>query len=184
MIFVGGIGDGPQDGAGCARQTAGLGDGAALHLAGLRAEALHDQPLVLAAADDDDVNYNISSSNNIINSYSSSSSSNSNNKNNNNDDLTNLILSQNVIEGSWDENDQTKKVISIVTQGIFDKIKNKIIALNKGTNENKIIYTILVMYYLKTKCANKLSQYRHVINKANKFLNKNGVDYDNIVSGI
>ena len=98
--------------------------------------------------------------------------------------MTNLILSQNVIEGSWDENDQTKKVINIVTQDIFDKIKNKIIALNKGANENKIIYTILVVYYLKTKCTNKLSQYRLVINKANKFLNKNGVDYDNITSGI
>ena len=148
--------------------------------------------------DSDDDNYvgaayNIAPSNIIKNSYSSSSSSNSNsisnnnnnkNNNNNNDDLTNLILSQNVIEGSWDENDQTKKVINIVTQDIFDKIKNKIIALNKGANENKIIYTILVVYYLKTKCTNKLSQYRLVINKANKFLNKNGVDYDNITSGI
>ena len=145
--------------------------------------------------DNDDVGaaFNIAPSNIIKNSYSSSSSSNSNsisnnnnnkNNNNNNDDLTNLILSQNVIEGSWDENDQTKKVINIVTQDIFDKIKNKIIALNKGANENKIIYTILVVYYLKTKCTNKLSQYRLVINKANKFLNKNGVDYDKITSGI
>ena len=142
--------------------------------------------------DNDDDLYNIAPSNIINNSYNASSSSNSisnnnnnnNNKNNNNDDLTNLILSQNVIEGSWDENDQTKKVINIVTQNIFDKIKNKIIALNKGTNENKIIFTILVVYYLKTKFANKLSQYRLVINKANKFLNKNGVDYDKIVSGI
>ena len=124
--------------------------------------------------------YKISPPININNSYSSNSVSN----NNNNDDLTNLIVSQNVIEGSWDENEQTKKVLSIVTQDIFDKIKNKIIALNKGANENKIIYTILVLYYLKTKCASKLNQYRLVINKANKFLNKNGVDYDNIVSGI
>ena len=114
----------------------------------------------------------------------SSSSSNSNSNNNKNDDMTNLILSQNAIEGSWDENDQTKKLISIVTSGIFEKIKNKIIALKKGENENKIIYTILVVYYLKTRCANKLSQYRLVINKANKFLNKNGINYNNIASGI
>ena len=140
--------------------------------------------------DNDDDLYNIAPSNIINNSYNSSSSSNSisnnnnNNKNNNNDDLTNLILSQNVIEGSWDENDQTKKVINIITLDIFDKIKNKIIALNKGTSENKIIFTILVVYYLKTKFANKLSQYRLVINKANKFLNKNGIYYDKIVSGI
>ena len=57
--------------------------------------------------DNDDVGaaFNIAPSNNIKNSYSSSSSSNSNSNNNNNkknnnnnDDLTNLILSQNVIE--------------------------------------------------------------------------------------
>ena len=104
--------------------------------------------------------------------------------NNSKDDITNLIMTQDAIEGSWDENNETKKLINIVTSNIFDKIKNKIIALNKGANENKIIYTILVIYYLKTKCDSKLNQYILVINKANKFLNKNGINYDNIISSI
>ena len=127
--------------------------------------------------DEDDDNINISSA-------KPKSISNSNSNNDKKDDMTNLIMSQDIIEGSWSENDATKKLINIVTTNIFDKIKNKIVALNKGTNENKIIYTILVIYYLKTKCANKLNEYRLVINKANKFLNKNGIDYDNIISGI
>ena len=96
----------------------------------------------------------------------------------------NLITSQDIIEGSWDKNDETKKLIYIITSDKFDKIKNKIIALNKGPNETKIIYTILVIYYLKTKCTDKLSEYRLVINKAEKFLKKNGINYDDIVSGI
>ena len=93
-------------------------------------------------------------------------------------------MTQDAIEESWDENNETKKLINIITSDIFDKIKNKITVLNKGVNENKIIYTILVIYYLKTKCASKLNQYILAINKANKFLNKNGINYDNIVSDI
>ena len=108
----------------------------------------------------------------------------SNSTNNKNDNMTQLIMSQDVIEGSWDEDYQTTKLQSLVTLDKFNKIKNKIIALKKESNENKIIYTILVVYYLKTKCTNKLNQYRLVINKAIKFLNKNGINYDNIVSDI
>ena len=97
---------------------------------------------------------------------------------------TSLIMSQDVIEGFWDENNETKEIIKIITSKVFKKIKKKIISLKKGKNETKIIYTILVVYYLKTKCTRNLNEYRLVINKANKFLIKNGINYDNIVSGI
>ena len=93
----------------------------------------------------------------------------------------NLILGQDIIEGFWDENNETKKLINVITSDKFDKIKNKIIALNKGVNELKIIYTILVIYYLKTKCTSNLDEYKLVINKANKFLQKNGINYDDII---
>ena len=96
----------------------------------------------------------------------------------------NIIISQDIIEGFWNENDKTKKLIDIITSDKFEKIKNKVIALNKGENEIKIIYTILVIYYMKTKCADNLDEYVLVINKANKFLEKNGIDYDDIVSDI
>ena len=100
-----------------------------------------------------------------------------------NDDI-NLIMSQDVMEGYWDENDETKKIIDIITLDKFNKIKNTINALNKGENEIKIIYTILVIYYLKTNLSEKIKDYRLVISKANKFLEENGIDYDYIISGI
>ena len=102
----------------------------------------------------------------------------------NEDDNTNLIMSQDIIEGSWNENNETKKLINIVTMNKFNKIKNKINAMKKGTNTIKIIYTILVIYYLRIKCSNKLKEYRLVINKAKKFLKNNEINYEDIISGI
>ena len=124
--------------------------------------------------DDDIINKKSSNNNNKINVS----------KNTNDDNYTDLIMSQDIIEGSWNENNETKKLINKITSEVFDKIKNKIISLKKGENENKIIYTILVIYFLKTKCTQNLNEYRLVINKANKFLAKNGINYDDIVSGI
>ena len=64
---------------------------------------------------------------------------------------TSLIMSQDVIEGFWDENNETKKLIYIITLSKFNKIKNEIIPLNKRENETKIIYTVLVIYFLKKR---------------------------------
>ena len=96
----------------------------------------------------------------------------------------NLIMNQNALEGFWDKNEETKKIIDIISLDKFNKIKNKIIALNKGEKEKKIIYTILVIYYLKTNLSMKLNEYRLVIHKADKFLKENGIDYNDIVSDI
>ena len=100
------------------------------------------------------------------------------------DDMTRLIMSQDIIEGSWNENDETKKLISIVSQDKFDKIKNKIKGLNKGNQEIKLIYTILVIYYLVVKHTDKLNDYRLVINKAKKFLINQGIKYEEFIADI
>ena len=100
------------------------------------------------------------------------------------DDLTRLIMSQDIIEGSWNENGETKKLINIVTQDKFNKISNKVKGLNKGLQEIKIIYTLLVIYYLNTKHSDKLNDYRLVINKGKKFLMKQGINYEDIIIGI
>ena len=96
----------------------------------------------------------------------------------------NIIMCQDALEGFWDENEETKRIIDIISLEKFNKIKNKVIALNKGKKEIKIIYTILVVYYLKTNLSSKLNEYKLVINKAYKFLQENGIDYDVIVTGI
>ena len=100
------------------------------------------------------------------------------------DDITSIIMSQDVIEGFWEENEGTKSLIDIITLVKFNKIKNKVIALNKGEDEIRIIYTILVMYYLNTKCSGRLNEFRLVLNKANKYLINHGIIYTDIISDI
>ena len=51
----------------------------------------------------------------------------------------NLIMNQDALEWFWDENEKTKKIIDIISLDKFNKIKNKITALNKGEKEIIII---------------------------------------------
>ena len=100
------------------------------------------------------------------------------------DDITRIIMKQDIIEGYWEENEDTKKLINIITLDKFNKIKNNVNANYKGPNEIKVIYTVLVIYYLNMKCSERIDEFRLIINKANKFLQKNGIKYENIISGI
>ena len=88
------------------------------------------------------------------------------------------------IEVFLNEKKKKKKLIDIISLDKFNKIENKIYALNKLENGKKIIYTILVIYYLKTNLVQKLNEFKLVLLKAYKFLKENGIDYDNIVSDI
>ena len=100
------------------------------------------------------------------------------------DGITRIIMKQDIIEGYWEENEDTKKLINIITLDKFNKIKNNVNANYKGPNEIKVIYTVLVIYYLNMKCSERIDEFRLIINKANKFLQKNGIKYENIISGI
>ena len=107
-----------------------------------------------------------------------------NNNNNIKDGINRLIMSQDTMEGFWEENEETKKIISIITLEKFNKMKVNINNFYKGQNEIKLLYTILVIYYLKTKCSDRFDEFRLIINKANKYLEKNGIKYENIISSI
>ena len=111
---------------------------------------------------------------------------NNNTKGNNEikDDNLRLIMSQDIIEGSWNVNEDTKKLINIITNEKFNLINNKVKSLKKGDQETKIVYTILVIYYLMTKHSEKLNDYKLVINKAKKFLMSKGINYDDFIVGI
>ena len=100
------------------------------------------------------------------------------------DDITSIIMSQDIIEGFWVENTETKKIINIITLEKFNKIKTCINSFYKGQNEMKLIYTVLVIYYLKMKCPERLDEFKLIINKANKYLEKNGINYENIISSL
>ena len=111
-------------------------------------------------------------------------SSSSNNNKMIKDDINRIIMSQDIIEGFWDENEETKSLIDIITLNKFNKIKDNINNVYKGPNEIKLLYTILVIYFLKTKCSERLEELRLIINKANKYLKQNRINYENIISDI
>ena len=97
-------------------------------------------------------------------------------------DISSLIISQDAIEGSWNENEETKKLNNILSDKI-NKINNIIIKLNKE-EKTKIKYTILVIYYLNSFHSDKLNEYKLIINKAKKFLINQGIKYEDIIKGI
>ena len=66
----------------------------------------------------------------------------------------------------------------------FNQIKDNIKNVYKGPNEIKLVYTILVIYYLNEKCSKRLNEFRLIINKANRYLEQNGIKYENIISAI
>ena len=90
-------------------------------------------------------------------------------------------MSQDIIEGSWNQNKETKNLEKNMSKDVFGKIKNKIKALNKGLEEMKIIYTAAVIYFLTTKHRDKLNEYILVINKGKKYLISQGLKYEDII---
>jgi hypothetical protein len=102
-------------------------------------------------------------------------------ENENINELTKLIMTQNIFDGFWDENEETKKLIQILPKNKIMEIENKIKKLNK-TEENKIKYTIIVLFYLEYKHKDKLDEFKLIINKANKFLMSHGIKYEDIIN--
>ena len=105
-------------------------------------------------------------------------------ENNNKNYITKLIISQDIIEGYWDENEVTKDLTNFIGQQM-NQISTKIKSLNKGEeNENKIIYTISVIYYLNTEYSDKIDEYILIINKGKKYLINQGIKYEDIIDGM
>ena len=114
--------------------------------------------------------------NNIIEEFKAGSEN-----NNNDNELIKLIMTQNILEGFWDENDETKMLIQILPNNKIMEIEKKIKNLNIN-EENKIKYTIIVLFYLEYKYKDKLDEFKLIINKANKFLNNHGIKYEDIIN--
>ena len=94
-------------------------------------------------------------------------------------DFKKMILTQNVISGNWTLNTQTKFLIE-KEKIIFNKIEKIIKRKNLGKNEQDIIITILVLYFLlKNKDINRL-EYTVIINKGLEYLKSFEIDYNEI----
>ena len=101
-----------------------------------------------------------------------------------NDITTKIVMTQDIMEGFWDKNDETEKLLKILYKDIIIKINDKIKSLNKGKDETKIKYTILVIYYLYTKNSDQLDKFKLIIKKGEKFLEKKSIKYENIINNI
>ena len=98
------------------------------------------------------------------------------------DDFSELMVSQDIIEGSWNENEHTKKIISMSDmKEIYEKIKATV---PDGSNKVKICITVLILYYIFEKRKEKINEVKLIINKAKKFLINNKVEYDTFITNI
>ena len=94
-------------------------------------------------------------------------------------DFKKMVLTQNIINGNWTLNAQTKFLIE-EEKIIFNKIEKIINQKNLGKNEQDIIITILVLHsLLKNKDINRL-EYAIIINKGLEYLKSFGIDYNEI----
>ena len=100
------------------------------------------------------------------------------------DEFNDMLMTQDIIEGYWDETPETKKMISKIKKGVFEKIVEYIKSRNITDNFNRVVYTIFVIYYIEKEKSKSNKEYRLVINKGKKYLMSKGINYDNEISKI
>ena len=86
-----------------------------------------------------------------------------------------MILTQDILEGSWDLNSQTKLFIQN-NKDIYDKAKEYFNSLN--CYNEKIIITFIIIKYLIL--INK-KEYILIIQKGIQFLKDNNLDYNELI---
>ena len=100
------------------------------------------------------------------------------------DEFNDMLMTQDIIEGYWDEAPETKRMISKIKKGVFEKIVEYIKSRNITDNFNRVVYTIFVIYYIEKEKSKSNKEYRLVINKGKKYLMSKGINYDNEISKI
>ena len=103
-----------------------------------------------------------------------------NNNNKPGDEFMEMINTQDFIEGFWEENDYTKKII--------EKYENEyklIKELNDKYIDEKTAITILIIYYINKEHHESLNDLLMVIKKAKQFIQKVTNDtYENIIKEV
>ena len=91
-----------------------------------------------------------------------------------------MILTQDIIDGFWNENEQTKYIISKY-QKIYNLVEKYLKGINSQEYKNMSI-TFIILYYLKKDESKKIQSYMIIINKTESYLVKNGISYSEILS--
>ena len=90
-----------------------------------------------------------------------------------------IILDQDIIEGSWKNNNQIELLINEENY-LFEKIKK--FSENKGINDENGIITLFILFYIFQKKTEKIEELKFVIEKAKNFIKKIfNLEYDEIV---
>ena len=104
------------------------------------------------------------------------------NRNTNKINFEEIILSQDIFEGNWIQNQEINKLIE-EEKDMFDKIKK--ISEGKNVNEENGIITLLVIYYIFDKNKDKIDELKFIINKARSYIEKvYNLELENILEEI
>ena len=109
------------------------------------------------------------------------------NSKNNNFDLNRIMLTQDLMEGFWDSNDETKKIVNEI-KDIYDKADNTIKGLMTNSNDNvlynRILHTFIIIYFIENKAMEKIVEFKLIIEKGKKFLKKNNIEFETICENL
>ena len=100
------------------------------------------------------------------------------------DDFNDMLMAQDIMEGFWDEVQETKRIRNKLKKGEYEKIAEYIKGKNISENFNRIVYTILVIYFIEKEKSKSIKEFRLVINKGKKYLMSKGINYDEEIKKI
>ena len=92
-----------------------------------------------------------------------------------------LILTQDIFDGYWNLNPQTNLLVE-KQKAVYEKIEK--IMKDKNLDKEEIKVTLLVLYYLNNDISINKNEFSLIIKKAITFLEKNGINYENILNSI
>lgn len=92
-----------------------------------------------------------------------------------------LVITQDIVDGFWNLNPQTKLLIE-KQKLVYDKIEKYLQEKNLDKEEIKV--TLLVLYYLTTDTSINKIEYSLIIKKGEKYLQQNGINVEEALSMI
>ena len=90
-----------------------------------------------------------------------------------------LILTQDIVEGSWNLNEQTNLLIEKLKL-VYEKVGKYL--TNKNLDNEEIKTTLLVLYYLNTDSSINKIEFSLIIKKGLGFVEKNGINFDEFMT--